>query len=51
VTHDTEDSFSTKKEARAVFVDLTAAYDTIWHRGFTCKLQRLLPDRPDTWST
>jgi len=27
-----------------VFVDLTAAYDTVWHRGFTCKLLRLLPD-------
>jgi len=25
-----------------VFVDLTAAYDTAWHRGLTCKLQRLL---------
>jgi len=28
-----------------VFVDLTAAYDTVWHRGLTCKLLRLLPDR------
>jgi len=28
-----------------VFVDLTASYDTVWHRGFTCKLLRLLPDR------
>jgi len=26
-------------------VDLTAAYDTVWHRGLTCKLLRLLPDR------
>ena len=34
-----------KKEADAVFVDLTAAYDTVWHCGFTCKLLRLLPDR------
>lgn len=22
-----------------------AAYDTVWHRGLTCKLLRLLPDR------
>ena len=29
----------------AVFVDLTAAYDTVWHRGLTCKLLRLLPDK------
>jgi len=28
-----------------VFVDLTAAYDTVWHRGFACKLLRLLLDR------
>jgi len=28
-----------------VFVDLIAAYDTVWHRGLTCKLLQLLPDR------
>jgi len=28
-----------------VFVDLTAAYDTVWHRGLICKLLRFLPDR------
>jgi len=28
-----------------VFVGLTAAYDAVWHRGLTCKLLRLLPDR------
>ena len=28
-----------------MFVDLTAAYDTIWHRGLTYKLLRLLPGR------
>jgi len=28
-----EDSFSTKKDAGVVFVDLTAVYDTVWHRG------------------
>ena len=42
---DTEDSFSAKLKAGAVFVDLTAALDTVWHRGLTCKLLRLLPDR------
>ena len=45
LTQDIEDSFSAKKKAGAVFVDLTAAYDTVWHRGLTCKLLRLLPDR------
>ena len=34
-----------KKKAGAVSVDLTAAYDTVWHRGLTCKLLRLLPDK------
>ena len=40
-----EDSLLAKKKADAVFVDLTAAYDTVWHRGLTCKLLRILPDR------
>ena len=44
LTQDIEDSFSAKKKAGAVFVDLTAAYDTAWHRGLTCKLLRLPPD-------
>ena len=34
-----------KKKAGAVFVDLTAAYDTVCHRGLTCKLHRLLSDK------
>ena len=28
-----------------MFVNLTAAYDTVWHNGLTCKLLRLLPDK------
>ena len=28
-----------------MFVDLTAVYDTVWHRGLTCKLLRLLSDK------
>jgi len=45
LTQDIEDSFSAEKKAGAVFVDLTAADDTVWHRGLTCKLLQLLPDR------
>jgi len=45
LTQDIEDSFSAKMKAGAVFVDLTAAYDTVWHRDLTCRLLRLLPDR------
>jgi len=33
------------KKTGAVFADLTAACDTVWHRGLTCKLLRLLHDR------
>ena len=28
-----------------MFVDLKAACDIVWHRGLTCKLLRLLPDK------
>ena len=45
LTQNIEDSFEAEKKAGAVFVDLTAAYDTVWHCGLTCKLLRLLPDK------
>ena len=45
LTQNVEDSFEAKKKAGAVFVDLTAAYDTVWYRGLTCKLLRLLSDK------
>ena len=45
LTQNIEDSFEAKKKAGAAFVNLRAAYDTIWHRGLTCKLLRLLPDK------
>jgi len=45
LAQDIEDSFSAEKKAGAVCVNLTAAYDTVWHHGLTCKLLRLLPDR------
>ena len=37
LTLEIETSFSAKNKAGTVFVDLTAAYDTMWHRGLTCK--------------
>ena len=45
LTQNIEDSFEVKKKAGAVFVDLTEAYDTVWHCDLTCKLLRLLPDK------
>ena len=34
-----------RKKAGAVFVNLTAMYDTVMHRCLTCKLLRFLPDK------
>ena len=45
LTQNIEDFFEAKKKAGGVFVNLTAAYDTVWHRGLTCKLLRLLLDK------
>ena len=45
LTQNIEDSFEAKKKVGAMFVNLTAAYDTVWHPGLTCKLLRLLPDK------
>ena len=39
------DSFEAKKKTGAVFVDLTAAYDTVLPCGLTCELLRLQPDK------
>jgi len=44
-TQEIENRFSAKKKAVTVFVNLTAAYDTVCHRSLTCKLLRFLPDR------
>ena len=41
--------FEAKKKAGAVFVHLTAAYNTVWDRGFTSKLLRLVPDKHMVW--
>ena len=43
LTQEIKDSISAKKKARAVFVELTAAYDTLSHRCLTWNLLQLLP--------
>ena len=45
LTQNIENSFEAKKKAGAIFGNLTAAYDTVSHRGLSCKLLRLLPDK------
>ena len=38
-----ENGFQKNLKTGAVFVDLTAAYDTVWHRGLLVKISRCLP--------
>ena len=45
LTSDIEESFEACNKGGLVLVDLTAAYDTVWHRGLVLKLLRLVPDR------
>ena len=40
-----ENFFEVKRQASVAVVNLTAAYDNVWHPGLTCKLMRLLPDK------
>ena len=42
LTVNIENLLEAKKKA---VVDLIAAYDTVWHRGLTCKLLRPLPHK------
>jgi len=45
LTQDIDDNCFAKKKAGIVFVNLTAAYDTVLYCGLICKLLQLLPDR------
>jgi hypothetical protein len=38
-----ENGFQENLKAGTVFLDLTAAYDTVWHAGLLLKLSRVLP--------
>ena len=45
LSQDIEDSFQDNEKAGVVYLDLTAAYDTVWHRGLHLKLLRTITDR------
>ena len=45
LSSDIEDSFEKRHKAGVILVDLTAAYDTVWHQGLILKLLRSIPDR------
>lgn len=42
---DIEDSFQTGEKAGAIFLNLTAAYDTVWLHGLELKLLETIPDK------
>ena len=45
ITQDIEDTFHTREKAGVVLLDLSAAYDTVWHHGLHLKLLQTIPDR------
>ena len=45
LTDDIEEAFEKGHKAGVILVDLTAAYDTVWHQGLTLKLLHTIPDR------
>ena len=45
LTDDIEEAFEKGHKAGVVLVDLTAAYDTVWHHGLILKLLQTIPDR------
>ena len=40
-----EDGFQLKQKTAVALVDLTAAYDTVWHQDLRLKLLRTIPDK------
>ena len=44
LVHDIESAFQRKQKFGSVFIDLTAAYDTVWHRGLYLKLLKIIPN-------
>ena len=45
LTDDIEAGFERNDKCGAVFIDLSAAYDTVWHRGLKLKLNNVIPDK------
>ena len=45
LTEDIEAGFQCKEKCGVVLIDLSAAYDTVWHRGLNLKLLKVIPDK------
>ena len=44
LVNDIEESFERKEKFGLLLIDLSAAYDTIWHKGLLYKLLQIIPD-------
>ena len=42
LTQNIEEAYNNKHVCGAVFLDLTAAYDTVWHKGLLLKLSKCI---------
>ena len=40
ITHEIYKSFDDGYEVRGVFLDISKAFDKVWHRGLHCKLRQ-----------
>lgn len=40
-----KNGFESRLKTGALFLDLTAAYDTVWHKGLLVKLTKAIPAR------
>lgn len=43
ITNTIEKALEEKKVCSAVFLDVTQAFDKVWHKGLNCKLKTILP--------
>ena len=43
ITNITEHALEEKKVCSAIFLDVTQAFDKVWHKGLNCKLRTVLP--------
>ena len=45
ITHEIYQSFDNGFEVRGIFLDISKAFDKVWHKGFIFKLKQNVGDR------